>query len=67
VTATTTEALEEIGAAMHKIEILTAALAATSSAFEVPLAAIENARIDEISRAAEAELAKVERATEALQ
>jgi hypothetical protein len=59
VTATTDEALGEIAGALRKIEILTEALAATSGAFEVLLAAIENARIDEISRAAEAELAKV--------
>ena len=59
-TAATTGAIEEIGAAMHKIEILTAALAATSGAFEVLLSALESAQVDRISRAAEAALAEQE-------
>jgi hypothetical protein len=47
----------DIGGAIRKIEALTQVLAATSSAFEVLLDAIEAVRVEETARAAEAAIA----------
>jgi hypothetical protein len=67
VTEQTTHALEEIGAAMAQVVNLTEALATLTDCFQTLLDALDAARVDATARAAEAELAKVERTGEALQ